>query len=258
MDELERFARTVTGPDLDLGEALALIAAHGRPQVGTDAVVGRLDQLADGCAAHDTAGLCASLFGPNGFDGDTADYHDPRNSLLDQVLARRRGIPITLSVLAMEVGRRRGIGVLGIGMPGHFLVRDALDPEAFYDPFDGGQGLDRVSCRRIFGELHGPAAAFEESFLDPVPATAIVTRVLANLHRAYVLRSDRSGVVRVLQLQSRLPQVGLLERRTLADLLAAEGRFDEAADLHDELAAIDPDPDQEHALRALRLRARLN
>ena len=185
-------------------------------------------------------------------------YHDPRNSLLDQVLTRRLGIPITLSVVAMEVGRRRGIALHGIGMPGHFLVCDAEDPGAFFDPFRGGALLDRVACRAVFERLHGTAAPFDDGSLAPTPPLAIIQRVLANLHHAQVQAGDRPGLIRVLQLQSRLPGAGVVESRGLAQLLAADGRFDEAAEVHEELADVDPDPAQDHRTMALRLRARLN
>lgn len=258
MDDLEQFAAIVGHPDPELDAAMALIAAHGRPTVDAAVLVARLDAMADGCRARDAAQLCAELFGADGLRGDVERYHDPRNSLLDQVLERRLGIPITLSVVAMEVGRRLGVQLHGIGMPGHFLVCDAAHPDAFFDPFRGGVLLDRVACRAVFERLHGPAAPFDRGFLDPTPPLAIIRRVLANLHHASVQAGDRPGLIRVLQLQSRLPGSGHVETRGLAQLLAADGRFDEAAALHDELAEVDPDPGQDHRGMALRLRARLN
>ena len=258
MDDLEQFAAIVGHPDPELDAALALIAAHGRPSVDAAVLVARLDAIAGSCRGTDAAQLCAELFGPGGLRGDVEHYHDPRNSLLDQVLERRLGIPITLSVVAMEVGRRRGIGLHGVGMPGHFLVRDARDPAVFFDPFRAGAPLDRVACRAIFERLHGPGAAFDDTYLAPTPALAIIARVLANLHHAHAQQGDRPGLIRVLQLQSRLPGAGVVESRGLAQLLAADGRFDEAAEVHEELAEVDPDPDQDHRTMALRLRARLN
>jgi hypothetical protein len=258
VEDLEQFAATVARPEPELDVALALIAAHGRAGVSAPALVAGLDALAASCSATDAAALCAELFGPGGLRGDVEDYFDPRNSLLDQVLERRLGIPITLSAVVMEVGRRRGVGLVGVGMPGHFLVRDAIDPDTFLDPFRAGAPLDRVACRAIFERLHGPGTPFDPAFLEPAPPLPIVARVLANLHRAYAQRGDRSGLIRVLQLQSRLPGAGVVESRGLAQLLAADGRFDEAAEVHDRLAALDPDADPDHATMALRLRARLN
>ena len=89
MDDLEQFAAIVGHPDPELDAALALIAAHGRPSVDATVLVARLDAMAGACRAEDAGELCAELFGPDGLRGDVERYHDPRNSLLDQVLTRR-------------------------------------------------------------------------------------------------------------------------------------------------------------------------
>jgi regulator of sirC expression with transglutaminase-like and TPR domain len=258
VDDLEQFEAVVTAPEPALDVAMALAAAHRRDEVEAGSLIARLDEIAETCTSDNAEGLCAQLFGPAGLRGNLEDYHDPRNSLLDEVLDRRLGIPLTLSLIAIEVGQRNGVQLVGIGMPGHFLVRDATDTEAFFDPFRGGAPLDRTACRALFERLHGSAALFHGAYLEPTPGIAIISRMLANLHHAYLLRSDRAGLIRVLQLQSLLPGAGVAESRGLADLLAADGRFDEAADLHQQLAASDPDPDQDHASKAIRLRARLN
>lgn len=263
VDHLEAFEQLLAKREPPLDRAFALIAAHGRPGVDPDRLVAELDALADdlGSRLPDGAGaaeLCSTLFGPGGFRGDEEHYHDARNSLLDEVLARRAAIPISLSILAIELGRRVGVEVVGIGLPGHFLVRDARDDRAFFDPFRGGAPMDPTACRALFERLHGPRARFTDGMLAPSPTRQIVTRVLANLRHSYVLESNRAGLVRVVQLQARLPGAGLEERRALAELLAADGRFDEAARLHQELSHLDPDPSQDHAGRALRLLARLN
>jgi len=262
VDQLEPFEELLARREPALDLALALIAAHGRDGVDPEPLVADLDRIADELGSTSAAAgpepLCAALFGPRGFRGDTAHYHDPRNSLLDQVLDRRLGIPITLSILAVEVGRRLGVELLGIGMPGHFLVRDAHDDRAYFDPFRGGAPMDPTACRALFERLHGPRSRFRDEMLAPSTPREIVTRVLANLRHAHMLESDRSGLLRVVQLQSRLPGAGITERRALAELLAADGRFDEAARLHRELSELDPDPEQDHATRALQLLARLN
>ena len=98
-------------------------------------------------------GLRQHLFGDLGFTGDRDTYHDPRNSLLPDVLDRRLGIPITLAVLAIEVGRRCGVALVGVGMPGHFVARSAAEPHRYLDAFDGGRELDREGCRAVLQEL---------------------------------------------------------------------------------------------------------
>ncbi|MBN2624562.1 MAG: transglutaminase family protein, partial [Acidimicrobiales bacterium] len=171
-----------------------LIAAHARPDLDVEHQVARLDALAAGCAAPTLEAVTTHLFDDLGFTGDTADYTNPRNSLLDVVLDRRQGIPITLAVVLIEVARRRGVALHGVGMPGHFVVRAVDDPDVFVDPFHRSV-TDRAGCRRLFARLHGPRAPFEERFLDPVGPRAVVARMLTNLQRSFVGRGDRAGAL---------------------------------------------------------------
>lgn len=260
MDGIGRFAELMAlgRPPLDM--ALALIAAAGRPSVDPDALVNALDDLADRVQRRDAGDICAELFDPDGpmrFSGDREHYHDPRNSWLDAVLERRRGIPITLSVLAIEVARRRGVELEGIGMPGHFLVGDRTTG-CIFDAFDGGRSIGADGARRVFESLHGPGQAFEPTYLAASPPAAIVVRVLNNLRNAHLRLGDRSGLVATLRLQAALPGAPPAVRAELAALLAADGRFLEAAVLHDTLALEDPAAAEDHRRAATRLRARLN
>ena len=131
MDPAERFASIVRAPETDirLDEAAFCIAACARPdaqpRLDVDEWCARLDALAAASPEPTFEGVRTLLFVTEGFRGNTDDYGDPRNSFLDAVIERRCGIPITLSVLLIEVARRHGVEVLGIGMPGHFLVREA-------------------------------------------------------------------------------------------------------------------------------------
>ncbi len=258
MDPVAEFAIAVTTDDPPLDRMTALIAACGRPEVDPSVLVDRLDLLAGECDADSASSLCRSLFVDFGFAGNAEDYYDPRNSLLDQVLARQLGIPITLSVVAMEVGRRRGVGLLGIGMPGHFLLRSAVDAAEYFDAFDRGRPLDLADCRRRFSDLQGQAAPWEDSYLDPTSSLGIVERILNNLRSTYLRRGDRPGLIRTLRLQSVLPGAGVGERRQLAGVLAADGRFVEAAALYDDLAEADRPRADDHRQTAQRLRANLN
>ncbi len=241
-----------------LDRALALVASVGRPSVDADALLARLDELAADLPGSDAAGLCAAVFRGLGFTGNRDDYYDPDNSLLDRVLDRRTGIPITLSVLAMELGRRRGVPLVGVGMPGHFLIRDAADPDLFLDAFDGGRVLDADGCRSLFARMHGGSTPFTDEYLAPSDPADIVVRVLNNLRAARLRRGDRHRLADVLRLQAALPGAGVAERRQLAGVLAAEGRFIEAADLYDVLALDDAGRVDEHRAAAARLRANLN
>lgn len=231
MEVTERFADLVSrsGADIPLDEAALLIAAHGRTDLDVDLEISRLDDLAAGCAAPGLDALADHLFADLGFAGNAADYYDPRNSYLDQVVARRLGIPITLSVLAIVVGRRLGVPLVGVAMPGHFLLRDQVDPQVFVDPFAGGTLIDRHRCEVMFHALHGVDVAFDEAYLEPVGTDLMLSRMLANLRSVFLSRGDRASLVWVLRLRTVLPGSSAEDRADLAAALASVGRFDEAA-----------------------------
>jgi regulator of sirC expression with transglutaminase-like and TPR domain len=250
LDPTSRFAALVNEPEraIRLDEAALLIAAHATPALDVDAELAKLDALAEGCPSPTLDGVVAHLFRDLGFVGERADYYDPANSYLDQVVARRRGIPITLSLVLIEVGRRVGAPMAGVSMPGHFLVRDRVDTDVFVDAFHGGAILDRVGCRRLFDSLHRGRLAFDDDFLEPVGSLAVVARMLTNLKAIFLANRDRSGLLWVQRLRTLLPGADTDEVRDLGAALAATGQLDEAARL---LESVD-DP------AALTLRARLN
>ncbi|HZA75268.1 MAG TPA: transglutaminase-like domain-containing protein [Acidimicrobiales bacterium] len=237
MDITDRFAELVRGPEercqLDLGALL--IAAHARRDLDVDAELRRLDDLAAGCPGSDVEALTAYLCGTLGFRGDTEDYSNPRNSLLDVVLDRRKGIPISLSIVVLEVGRRLNIPLYGVGMPGHFLVRDAKDDNVFVDPFHRVR-LDREGCEALFAKLHGSKARFEPRFLEPVGPRATMARMVTNLQRSFVGQGDRAGALWAQCLRVLVPGATVTDRRQLAAMLAANGRFDAAAQELDAIA----------------------
>jgi regulator of sirC expression with transglutaminase-like and TPR domain len=257
VDALARFKELLHGPEnaLPLDEAALLVASFASPDLDVPVQLARLDDLAAGVWAPTLDALRKRLFGELGFGGDEVDYYDPRNSYLDAVLDRRVGIPISLSILLMEVGRRIGVPLNGVSMPGHFLVRDKVDPEVFVDPFARGVELDRRGAEARFHAIQGPGAVFDPAFLEPVGRRAIVARVLANLETVAVLRSDRPLLLWVLRLRTALPTAGPGDAQRLATALAAAGRYGEAAGLFDELAAAGVDGAEASATR---LRARLN
>ncbi|MFM7062901.1 MAG: transglutaminase family protein [Actinomycetes bacterium] len=194
MQPLAELGSLMATADPPLDRSLAVLAAVVTPTVGVDHLLAELDVLADSCAATTAEDLCRELFGPGGaFAPARDDYYSPANSLLDRVLGRRTGIPISLAAVAVEVGRRRGVGLVGVGMPGHFLLRAADDPEQFFDTFDGGRRLDPPGCRRCFAAVNGPEAALLPVHLAPVGSRTIVGRVLNNLQVA----AGRSGDLQV-------------------------------------------------------------
>jgi regulator of sirC expression with transglutaminase-like and TPR domain len=205
---LEHFAAVVTGDPaaVRLDEAALALAAVLRAQP-TDHAAGALDELAAGCPDRSLDGLRRHLYDALGFAGDAAHYDDPRNSFLDVVLERRRGLPILLATVVIEVGRRCAVPCVGIGMPMHFLVRAADDEDAFLDPFSG-EALDRLGARRRFEELSAGRLPWDDRHLAPTPARLIVLRMLTNLRASYERRADRIGLALVAKMRAAIPELG--------------------------------------------------
>jgi len=141
------------------------------------------------------------LFEELGFSGSETEYDAPRNSCLDVVLERRTGIPITLSVIYIEVARRLGRPVFGIGLPGHFIVQyDDRAYTTFIDPFHGGKLLTRDDCGQLAREITGVDIGSEPDTLAPVSNRYILVRMLNNLRAAYFKSREYSKVVAVMDL----------------------------------------------------------
>jgi regulator of sirC expression with transglutaminase-like and TPR domain len=261
MAPVDRFAELVREPEaaIALDEAALLIAAVTKPGgIDVDASLAALDEVADQVPAPTLDGLRALLFRDLGFGGNGDDYYDPANSWLDDVLARRVGIPITLAVVMMEVGRRIGVPLWGVSMPGHFLVRDKVDPDVFVDPFARGRMLDRDGCVARFHAVQGPGSVFDDSFLEPVGRTAILGRMLANLETVASMRTDGDLLRNVLSLRVLLPDAGLIDHRKYAASLGAAGRLVEAAEVLERYADADREGAVAARAQADQLRARLN
>jgi regulator of sirC expression with transglutaminase-like and TPR domain len=213
----KRFAATVATPatEVRLDVAALCIAAQAHPGIDVDAWVGRLDELAAGCPTPTFEGVRVYLFEQLGFTGNSDDYADPENSFFDAVLTRRMGIPITLSVLMMEVGRRLGIDIRGVGMPGHFLVQDGTSTEGRWcDPFHGGAQYDIDACRALFTRVHGSARGFHPAFLAPASPHDILARMLTNLEHGR-LAKDPLQLAWMCALHLTLPGLADAERSRL-------------------------------------------
>lgn len=128
------------------------------------------------------------LFREMGFRGNREEYYDPRNSFLNEVLERRLGIPITLSVLYMEVARRVGLPLVGVGMPGHFLLKvyDIEGRQILIDPFNKGSMLNAAECEQRMREVYSGELRFKPEYLLPVSRRQILTRMLNNLRHIYM------------------------------------------------------------------------
>ena len=258
MDPTTRFTELVEGPedDLALDEAALLIAAHAQPELDVDTELAVLDDLAAGIPERTLEGWRRHLFVDLGFSGNVKRYYDPSNSFLNQVVRRRRGLPITLSLLGMEVGRRIGLRLEGVGMPGHFLLRHGAD--AYVDPFDAGRLLDRAGCVERFHVVNGAATPFLPSYLDPVGPRAILGRILNNLKSVYAARGEVAALSWVFDLRMALPGASPLEGREWARVLGATGRFVEAASELEALANLLPEHEEALLSEAFAFRSRLN
>lgn len=164
-----------------------------------------------------------------GFRGDTEDYSATRNCCLHQVLARRRGMPILLSCVWIEVGRRAGIDVDGIGMPGHFLVRVGGPAGVHVDAFDGGQELSREGCRSLHDRIAGPRSRWSDDFLRATAVDEIVERVLNNLAATTRDEHDVAGSYRVATFLAALRPASPERTLQKAMTAAAVGVTEEAA-----------------------------
>jgi regulator of sirC expression with transglutaminase-like and TPR domain len=193
---VERFRSMAGEPEPDLFEGALLIAQLVNPAEDVAKARDRAEALAarvrEARAREGTGyeALVLVLFAEEGFQGDAETYDDPVNSSVARVLASGRGMPITLSIVVLEVARRAGLALSGIGLPGHFVVggRD-LPAGRFLDAFDGGELYDEEAVGRRVGAIFGtPVDLPAEAFL-PDPPRAVLTRVLLNLRRSFEKRS---------------------------------------------------------------------
>jgi regulator of sirC expression with transglutaminase-like and TPR domain len=186
--------------DLELDRAALLIAAEEYPHLDLEKSLRQIEALADLARAEDdqTAPpltrimrLGSLLFDQMGFRGNAEDYFDARNSFLNDVLDRRMGIPITLSVLYMEIARRIGLRLFGVGLPGHFIVKFVGEGgEILIDPFNGGRLLSEQKCREMIEEKYNGEMLFVPNFLYAVTKKQILKRMLQNLKGIYARAAD--------------------------------------------------------------------
>jgi regulator of sirC expression with transglutaminase-like and TPR domain len=256
MDRTARWREVVAGPEgeIPLDEAALLIGAMADETVDIPAQLARLDELAAQIGPGGTGEVCRFVFETLGVRGDHETYDDPRNSYLDQVLDRRLGIPISLSVLLMEIGRRCGVRLEGVGMPGHFLVRDPGEPDLLIDAFSGGRRLDHAACAELLRAVAGAEVQLLPGYFAPVGSRSILARMLANLDHSFRRRDDKGGIHWVTRLRAAIPGQSMADRVALADTFAGLGHVDEAAALLEELAQHPGTP--VGAVRTLRVRAR--
>jgi regulator of sirC expression with transglutaminase-like and TPR domain len=259
MEALDRFAALAGLPEtrIDLAEAALLIGAAGDAGMQPSRYLAELDSYALRLTGLEA--LRHRLFDEMGFRGDARNYYDPENSFLHRVIARRVGIPITLSVLVIEIGRRAGIALKPVGMPGHFLV--GVPGEGIWlDAFAGGEFLDLAGCEARFRSStgSGPAVVFGPHLLPVVGPRAVLSRMLANLAVVYEARRSGDDLEWVARMRLTLPDAAAPEVLALASALELQGRFTDAArELEDRVVAGSPGAEELRAA-AQRLRSRSN
>jgi regulator of sirC expression with transglutaminase-like and TPR domain len=262
-NELERIAWR---DPVDLARGALAIAREEYPDLDEARYLRELDELAGQVMRGLPAGallerrvgrLTTVLFHDLGFSGNEAEYYDPRNSFLNEVIERRIGIPITLSVLYIEVGRRCGLRVDGVLFPGHFLCKVTLDEgELIVDPFHRGQFLGVPELKRRLTAALGDEARFDSRLLRPARPREILSRMLQNLRSIYLNRRDLpralSCVDRLLLLAPDDARV-LRDRARLYEMLG--GAQAAAVDL-ERVLSLDPNAADAGTLRARLTRLR--
>jgi len=262
-DALEPFRALMAQADarIELARASLMIARDAYPELDMAYYLGQIErfglrlreQAADGAVEDKVIALNAFMFGELGFEGNVDAYYDPRNSYLNEVLDRRTGIPISLSIVYMELGRRIGLPLEGVSFPGHFLVRLRLRGGMLVlDPFSGGapqseddlrERLGRVVPKGASGGIPIDALPLEQ-FLEPASHRQILARVLRNLKSIYRDADEPSPLLKVLNrilvvtpdASAELRDRGLLYQRlecwqpALADLSAYLEREPDAPD----------------------------
>lgn len=219
----DRFAELLAGDEArySLAEACLLIAADAYPGLDVNRYLAEIERMAarlrgrlppDADAEQKVISLNQFLFDDLGFHGNADDYYDPRNSYLNEVIDRRRGIPISLCILYMEVGRKIGLPLVGVSFPGHFLVRLSLRGSALVlDPYSGGAPMSeqelRALLRRVIagsrsaGLRSAADVAAElplDQFLEPAGSRQVLARVLRNLKNIYREKGDPQRLLDVI------------------------------------------------------------
>lgn len=252
----EAFLEVVAGPEseLDLCEAALWIAAESCAPLDVEAQLGRIDALAEGAAdasrgsttEERARGLVAHLHRDLGFRGNAKDYYDPRNSYLHEVLERRLGIPISLSILWVGLANRLDLPAAGVSFPGHFLattLEDGVVVDAFH-----GRLVGPEECGELLRRAGGAGAQFDERLLAPAPARQVLARVLSNLKQIHVQAREWEEALRCSERILLLLPDEALELRDRGLLYRALDCFAPALQDLEAFVALAPESDEARAL----------
>jgi regulator of sirC expression with transglutaminase-like and TPR domain len=209
-DPIREFTSYVARPpeQIRLDEAALLLARTEYPSLDLSGQLARLDALAERAECgpglepqENIANLNRLLFDEESFAGNEEEYDDPRNSYLNDVLDRKLGIPITLSLVYQEVARRRGLPIVGVGFPGHFLSKYLTSAgEILLDPYHHGAIVSLQDCEEKLKSQFGDEAEFSPSYLEATSTKQILGRMLNNLKGSYFRRKDFARVLRMIEM----------------------------------------------------------
>lgn len=233
---------------VDLAAAALYIAQSADPQLSVEPYLQALDDMAQAVKVRLPTEryplkviktLNQYLFEELGFQGNQDGYYDPRNSYLNQVIDRRLGIPITLSLVYLEVARRLEFPMVGVGMPGHFLIRPTINEMAvFVDAFHQGEILFEADCEAKLQQIYGPSARLSPDYLAAVSPQAFLTRMLTNLKLIFLNSQDMDAALAVIEQLLMITPSNNREKRDRGLLYFHQGQFRKAAaDLEAYLAA---------------------
>ncbi|WP_420642252.1 SirB1 family protein [Candidatus Leptofilum sp.] len=238
------FKEMVQRPFPDLPHAALLLAKElAYPQLDIPKSLRQLDDLADRAAArvrlNDSTAVRAELlsdflFKQEQFRGNTAVYDDPRNSYLNDILERRLGIPISLSVLYLAIAERLQLPAFGVGLPGHFIVGVAAQGNSlFFDPFHGGGRLSAADCARLVELTVGYTGAFQTEWLTAVSTHDILARMLNNLRIIFTQRHQWAEAIAVVGRMQHIQPNNPHHLRELGVIHYQQGNMHHAATLLD-------------------------
>lgn len=257
----------------DLARAALLVAAESNPDTDVEGTLARLENWADELRQRiqpsfnnlqKLARLRAFAFDHLGFRGDRKDYYSPSNSMLDEVMERRRGVPLTLGIVFLELGWRIGIPFEGVGFPGRFLVRLSGEPkDLLLDPYARGTTVHEEDCRQMLQDITGGRLEFDESMVASVSKHAMIERLLRNLKSAYLRQGDDEQALLAVERLLLVDPDDLEEVRDRGLLLYRLRRFGRALDdlaryVEGRPDAADRESVEQHIVNLRRVLASLN
>jgi regulator of sirC expression with transglutaminase-like and TPR domain len=253
----QRFYEEINQPDeqIDLAKAALYLAQEEYPEIDAEVYLSVLEKMAMEVVERLPAEryplrmiqtLNQYLYDELGFCGNHQDYYDPRNSYLNEVLDRRTGIPITLSLVYLAVAARINFPMVGVGMPGHFLLRPAVESMlVFVDPFHRGETMFAEDCQERLSQIYGAPVDFRPEFLEPVGSRYFLARMLTNLKAIYISKSDLPRTLSVVDRILLLFPSALTEQRDRGFIYYQLSRWTEARqDLTDYLDQLPNAPER--------------